>query len=472
MSCSALPAEFFPVLIGYAGAADPEMGLGDLTVEFFSNLIGYGETPMLTICAVLGACLAGLTCGVLGSFITLRRMSLFADMLGHAVLPGVAAGFILAGSKSTPALLVGSLVAGLLAAVLTRAITSHSRIKDDASLGITLSLFYAIGIWLLSWIAHAGPELSSEASGLNQYLFGNPAIINEIDLFFLAGAAIVVLAVLGLFFKEVTASIFAPSFSRSIGLPLRFFDSLLLVLLTLVIVVSLKILGVILVAALLVIPPATAYLLTDKLPRMVLLSATLGALAGLGGVYLDFVFEIGVGPAIVCLAFLGLMAAFLGSPRHGVLGRYLRHKRLALKTLRENLLTSAWRIGEHGGELTAIPIGDLASERNEEPAATRLLARRMNGSGWGWLENKDDHLVLTPSGQERARALMRGHRLWEIFLQREASLAPDHVHAGAEEIEHFLDAGTLRELEELLDNPETDPHGKMIPPGSRGGEPS
>jgi len=174
---------------------------------------------------------------------------------------------------------------------------------------------------------------------------------------------------------------------------------------------------------------------------------------------------IGGGAAIVCLAFLGLMAAFLASPRHGILGRYLRHKRMALKTLRENLLTSAWRIGERGGELAAIPIADLASERGEEPSATRLLARRMNGSGWGHIQS--DRLVLTPSGQERARTLMRGHRLWEIFLQREASLAPDHVHAGAEEIEHFLDAETVRELEELLDNPETDPHGKTIPPGEK-----
>ena len=397
-------------------------------------------------------------------------MALFADMLGHAVLPGVAVGFILAGSKSTPALLLGSLAAGLLAAALTRAITSYSPIKDDASLGITLSLFYAIGIWLLSWITRAGPELSSQSSGLNHYLFGNPAIIQTVDLVFLVSAAVVVLALLCLFFKELTASIFDPSFTVSIGLSPRLFDGLLLLLLTLVIVVSLKILGVILVAALLVIPPATAYLLTDRLGRMIALSAFLGALSGFGGVYLDFVFGIGVGPAIVCLAFLWLMTAFLASPHHGVLGRYLLQKRLELKTLRENLLTSAWRIGERGGELAAIPIGELARERGEEPSATRILARRMNGSNWGRFEK--DLLVLNSAGQERARALMRGHRLWEIFLQREASLAPDHVHAGAEEIEHFLDSETLRELEALLDNPETDPHGKKIPPGlSEGGTP-
>ena len=439
------------------------MSFAELTGEFFSSLLGQGDAAQATINAILGACLAGLTCGALGSFIILRRMSLFADMLGHAVLPGVAVGFILAGSKSTPALLLGSLAAGLLAAALTRAITSYSPIKDDASLGITLSLFYAIGIWLLSWITRAGPELSSQSSGLNHYLFGNPAIIQTVDLVFLVSAAVVVLALLRLFFKELTASIFDPAFTVSIGLSPRIFDGLLLVLLTLVIVVSLKILGVILVAALLVIPPATAYLLTDRLGRMIALSAFLGALSGFGGVYLDFVFGIGVGPAIVCLAFLWLMTAFLASPHHGVLGRYLLQKKLELKTLRENLLTSAWRIAERGGELTAIPIGELASERGEEPSATRVLARRMNGSGWGRFEK--DLLVLNSAGQERACALMRGHRLWEIFLQREASLAPDHVHAGAEEIEHFLDSETLLELEALLDNPETDPHGKTIPPG-------
>ena len=373
------------------------MSFAELTGEFFSSLLGRGDAAQATISAILGACLAGLTCGALGSFIILRRMALFADMLGHAVLPGVAVGFILAGSKSTPALLLGSLAAGLLAAALTRAITSYSPIKDDASLGITLSLFYAIGIWLLSWITRAGPELSSQSSGLNHYLFGNPAIIQTVDLVFLVSAAVVVLALLCLFFKELTASIFDPSFTVSIGLSPRLFDGLLLLLLTLVIVVSLKILGVILVAALLVIPPATAYLLTDRLGRMIALSAFLGALSGFGGVYLDFVFGIGVGPAIVCLAFLWLMTAFLASPHHGVLGRYLLQKRLELKTLRENLLTSAWRIGERGGELAAIPIGELARERGEEPSATRILARRMNGSNWGRFEK--DLLVLNSAGQ-------------------------------------------------------------------------
>ena len=112
------------------------MSLVDQTAEFFANLVGYGHSPGSTISAVLGACLSGLTCGALGSFIIMRRMSLFADMLGHAVLPGVAIGFILAGSKSTPALLLGSLAAGLLAALLTRAISSHSRIKEKLKQGI------------------------------------------------------------------------------------------------------------------------------------------------------------------------------------------------------------------------------------------------------------------------------------------------------------------------------------------------
>ena len=137
------------------------MSFVDQTAEFFANLVGYGHSPGSTISAVLGACLSGLTCGALGSFIILRRMSLFADMLGHAVLPGVAIGFILAGSKSTPALLLGSLVAGLLAAAL---IARLALIWSRASVGPapTRPSFFRTGVTLTRHI-HCAPPLSPAA---------------------------------------------------------------------------------------------------------------------------------------------------------------------------------------------------------------------------------------------------------------------------------------------------------------------
>ncbi|HLU47254.1 MAG TPA: metal ABC transporter permease, partial [Planctomycetota bacterium] len=234
--------------------------------------------------ATLGSCLVGATCGLLGAFVILRRMALFGDMIGHAVLPGVVIGFAIAGTKSTPALLAGALGAGLLAAATTSLISRFTRIKEDAALGISLSVYYALGTWLLIWVTNE-PTLSVEASGLDAYLFGNPAVIGNADLASLATAGAIVLAAVVLAWKELLVTTFDPSFASSIGIPRRAVDSVLLVLLTIVIVVSIKILGVVLVAAMLAIPAAASVLLSDRLERVAILSAAIGAISGLLGQY-------------------------------------------------------------------------------------------------------------------------------------------------------------------------------------------
>ncbi len=442
------------------------MLIAEASAQFVSNLLGRGEAAGAIQSAVLGAILAGGTCGILGTFVTLRRMALFGDMIGHAVLPGVAFGFILAGTKDNLALVLGALAAGLLAAGATRAIVARSRLKEDAALGITLSTFYAVGVWLLSWITRR-PELSSQASGLKSYLFGNPAVVQSDDLLFLAVATVLVLVLVIVFYKELLACSFDAAFAETIGLPTRAVGVVFIVVLTSVIVVSISMLGVILVAALLVIPAACAFLLTERLRSMMIVSAAVGGGSGFLGAYVDFVFRTGVGPAIVTVSFAALVAAFLGSPRHGVLARGLRHRRLAQRTVRENLVASAFRVCEREGittpegSSTSVPLERIARERGEDLQATRRQARTLAGSGWGEVEG--DALVLTAEGETRGQRIVRGHRLWELFLQREASLAPDHVHAGAEEIEHFLNEDAIEELEELLGFPDTDPHGQSIP---------
>lgn len=417
------------------------------------------------------ALLIGLSCGLLGCFVTLRRMAMFGDMLGHAMLPGIALGFIVAGHKGTPALLLGALGAGLSAAWFTRFIRTHSRLKEDAALGIALTSFYALGIWLLSWIIRT-PELSSKSSGLHYYLFGNPAVVDESDLTFLGIAALLVLSSILIAKKEWVVCAFDPSFATSIGLPRSHFDNALLVLLTIVVVVSIKILGVVLVAAMLILPPASAYLLTERMRSFCIVSSVIGMFSGLMGTFLSALFHVGGGPVIICVAFFILVVTFVLSPQHGVLSRYVRHRRLAERTVRENLVATAYRILEVEKPGThTVSLQRLAAERSEPLGAVRALARRLHKSGWGAVE--DDSLVLTPRGEERARVVVRKHRLWELFLSREASLPPDHVHPSAEEVEHLLSDDALAELERLLDHPERDPHGRSIPspsaPSDKGG---
>ncbi|MEM7230753.1 MAG: metal ABC transporter permease [Planctomycetota bacterium] len=407
------------------------------------------------------ALLVGLGCGLLGAVVTMRRMALFGDMIGHAVLPGVAVGFVVWGTKSTPALLVGALASGFLASGFTRAILAWSRLKEDAALGISLSIFYALGAWLISWITRA-PEISAQASGIDRYLFGNPGVVSQGDVISLAVASSVVVLLFVVFYKEIIVSTFDRAFSASVGIRMSWVDTILLVTLTSVIVVSIKILGVVLVVAMLTIPPATAYLLSDHFVRFSLLSAFFGALSGFGGVWISVAFDQNVGPCIVCFAFSLLTASFALSPKHGVISRFLGHQRHSLKVVRENLLSAAFRARErHGWTGGEIPIEAIAAERGETVDMTRRLLTKLRGSGWAVV--RGDDLVLSEEGDKRAARIVRSHRLWELFLSREASLPDDHVHPGAEEIEHYIDEATLEELETLLEHPERDPHGRSIP---------
>ena len=455
-----LPTRVFAVQFG----AGDEVTLDSIVEDsgtFLQNLFGRGDAAGAQQAAVLGAVLAGLSCGLLGTFVTLRRMALFGDMIGHAVLPGVAVGFILAGHKSPPALVAGALCFGLLAAGVTRWIRARSRIHEDAALGISLSVFYALGIWLLSWITRH-PTLSAESSGLKRFLFGNPAVILPGDLWFLASSATVVVVTVVVFFKELLAVTFDTGFADSIGLRRGPIDAGLLLLLTFVIVVSINILGIILVAAMLTIPPATAYLLTRRLQQMAWCSAGLGCVASLVGVWLSAVFHIGAGPAIVCVAFAGLLLAFLFAPQQGLVRTWLAHLRLARRTVRENLLASIFRMQELEERFeSTVSIENLARARGESPAETLRLASRLQGSPWGSV--RDGAIHLTGAGMEKARLIVRSHRLWELFLSQETPLAADHLHDGAEEIEHHLSEAEIAALERYLEFPERDPHGKSIP---------
>jgi manganese/zinc/iron transport system permease protein len=240
---------------------------------------------------------------------------------------------------------------------------------------------------------------------------------------------------------------------------------LLTAMITVAIVISIQAVGVVLVAAMLVTPAATAYLLTDRLHWMVVLSALFGALAGVAGAFLSMLGEDLPTGAFMVLGASSLFAlAFLLSPRHGLLPRLMRLMENRRRTQSENLLRTLYIIAEARGNPNDRRFGvyDVAAQRQETPAQVRklwsLAARR------GWVERDSrDPMILTDVGIAEARRVVRNHRLWELFLTQEAKLASDHVHADAEYIEHVLPKDVLRRLEQMLEHPSADPHGKPIP---------
>jgi manganese/zinc/iron transport system permease protein len=418
-------------------------------------------------CVVWGSLLLGVTCGVLGAFIVLRRQSLLGDAIGHAVLPGVLVGFwvswLTTGSgRSTPAMLAGAMVAGLAAAGLISLLRQTTVLKSAEAMGVVFTGFYGIGIVLLKMLQHtpAGGQ-----AGLEKFLFGQIAGISLADVQLMAVIAAVALACVVVFWRKLAVSTFDEQFAQSVGIPVRLIHYLLTALLTVTIVISIQAVGVVLVSAMLITPAATAYLLTDRLHRMAFLSGAFGAAAGFAGAVLSLLGSDLPTGAFMVLAASGLFAvAFLFSPRHGLLPRVKRLWEKRRRTGAENLLRTMYLILERRETPTDRRFGvrDIAAIRHESVHHVRRLAKL--ATGYGWVErDSPDPIVLTDAGVATAKQVVRNHRLWELFLTQEANLAADHVHADAEYIEHVLPRDVLQKLEQMLDHPAVDPHGQPIP---------
>ena len=295
------------------------------------TLLSLLDTSALRTVAV-GAAGLGLVAGSVGAFAVLRRQSLQGDMVSHAALPGVAVAFLL-GGDSPAVLILGGAAAGWVAMLLVGVVTRRSRVPFDAALGGALAVFFGLGLVLMTYIQkHPADFANASRSPLERYLFGQAALIRENDVRLVGGIGAAALLLLAAFWKELKLLSFDPDYAASLGLPVRRLDLLLTTLTVVAVVIGLKAVGVVLMTALLIAPAAAARQWTDRLGRMVLLSAAFGALAGLAGTVLSHVLSdlpgrratVPTGPAIVlCATAIVLVSLLLGTSR-GVLWKLAR----------------------------------------------------------------------------------------------------------------------------------------------------
>lgn len=435
--------------------------------------------------ALAGAACLGVCCGLLGSFILVRRLALVGDALSHAVLPGVALGFLWNLTKDPVAIFIGATLAGLLGTVTVSLIRETTAIKEDSALGMVLAGFYGLGICLFTMIQNLP---GGNKAGIDKYLFGQAAALSGGDVTLMLVVTVVTLVTVVLFYKELLVSGFDPGFAGASGFPVRLLHHLVMLLLAFAVVVALQAVGVVLVSAMLITPAATAYLLTDRFHRMLALAAVFGLVAGFLGVFFSFLGNsLPTGPFMVLAATLVFVIAFLAGPRHGLLPRVWRRIRRNRSIQIENTLKAVYQVAEAGGFTPeGIRLADLAARRSEPLEEVSRQARRLVRDGLATVEAAgrrrdqraaDDRVHLTPAGWERARRMVRNHRLWELYLTNLAHYETDHVHDDAEVIEHVLGEETVRQLERRLAFPTRDPHGRAIPgpagdPAVRGAEPA
>lgn len=273
-----------------------------------------------------GVSLLGAAAGVIGCFAVLRRRALTGDALAHASLPGLCLAFIILGERDLTALLLGAAASGLLGIGVIAALGRWTRIKEDAAIAIVLSVFTGVGVVLLTLIQKMQ---GGSRAGLNSFIFGTTAGMNSEDLQFIAVLAAITLLTVLAAFKEFKLVSFDPAFARVQGWPALAIDLALMVLIVLAIVIGLPAVGVLLMAALLVIPGAAARFWTERLSLMLVLSGVFGMASGAAGAALTIVFvKLPAGPAIILVAAAIFVVSLFFAPRRGLVARLWEQRRL------------------------------------------------------------------------------------------------------------------------------------------------
>lgn len=405
--------------------------------------------------SLIAASLVAVVCSVIGCFIILRRMAFLGDALAHAMLAGVVGGYLLMkllfGEEAhAVAMLIGSVLAGLFTVAAINFVSRTSRIKEDTAIGMIYTGVFALGAVLVS--------IFQDQIHIDIYHFvvGTVLAVSDSELWLMGVVCAVVLAAVILFFRQLHLVTFDPVMATSIGVSVVAMDYLLTTCTSLVVVSAVNLVGVILVIGLLVTPAATAYLLSDRLGSMLVISAIVAELSVVLGLYGSVWLDVDSGPMIVVVSTGLFLVALVAAPQYGLIADWLRRRARVPQQAIEHVLLGVLR---PGGE--QVPLADvMSSAADDDPHdLERAIAKLVQDDK---LARAGDQLSLTEAGREHATKLLRAHRLWEAYLERMGTPA-EELHPEADRLEHIADDETLEYLDHALGHPERDPHGSEIP---------
>lgn len=274
--------------------------------------------------ALIGVSLLGLCCGLLGSFMVVRQRALFGDTLSHAVLPGVVIGFLWNMEKDPLTLFIGAIISGFIGLYVITVLKKTTILKEDSLMGLTLTGFYALGICLLTMVQNMN---TGNQSGLDKYLFGQASSLSWGDIKLIGIVTALSIGVIWIFYKELLVSSFDAEFAHSTGLSKYFLNDILMLLVASSIVISIKAVGIVLVSAMLIIPAATAVLLTNSLNKVIFIAMGIGLISAVLGAFLSFIaHNLPTGPFMVISGAIIFILAFLFAPEKGLIPQWLSQR--------------------------------------------------------------------------------------------------------------------------------------------------
>lgn len=429
----------------------------------------FGQTLFdpLTRGPLLGSLSLGISSALIGSFMYLRRQNLIAETLSHTAYPGVALALSALALTSlsikerfaTFAALSGALAISWVGLFWLGAL-KRQKVRQDAALCWVLSSSMGIGVLIASRLQNVSPALYQQ---VQNSLYGQSATITDGQSIAMALFALFCIAYIIAFSKELLALHFDEQFAKAAGLHSQLIEISFALLTSLAIIIGIRGGGIVLTTGLMVAPVAAARSLTESFAPMLFLAAFFGALSALGGSWLSLFLEpllnrsVPAGPMMVLLGGTFALLMLLFSPKSGLIFRLWRRRAFQRRCSEENLLKAALCYGDalsHFEIKERLGISSLqVFGLLQRLFRAQLLFKRKKGC-----------FALTQLGIKRAQYITRLHRLWELYLTQCVGMGAQRVHANAEQIEHVITPEIERQLTQLLQNPQRDPHDRAIPP--------
>ena len=430
----------------------------------FLNIIKALSNPSVLI-VLLGCVLIAIQSAAIGTITVLRKQSLSGDAIAHAVLPGLCIAFMISGDKSSLFLFIGAGLAGWLGLHSMQWLYTNTKIKRDAATGIVLSVFFGIGILLMTFIQQSG---NGQQSGLDTFLLGKASAMLPADILPLVCSCFFTIIGIILFRKEIILLIFDKEFALFTDLPVIGLQNVLQVMLISSIVTGIMATGAILIGSILIMPYAIAKFWKREIHALFVLSIITAITSSIVGIVITVLYpHIPTGATIVIVLSLVFCFSALFAPNNGIISKFFLHRKHHKQTIEDNILKYSYHHVEQ--QRTAIqplpqsiliPIDFIKAH---VPQYSQFI-HHLKKQGFADKSINDSNICITKEGLLRGMKITRLHRLWEAYLLHAAKFDIDHVHDDAESIEHILTPDIEQKLQALLGDPLLDPHGEHIPP--------
>jgi len=433
------------------------------------NFLDYLVDPVVRG-PTIASMLMSLTSALIGVIPFLKKRSLIGEALSHSAYPGIVLSVValaLFSSFSENSVAIGILIGAFLSALLglyfIDLLEKHLKISDDAALCFVLSIFFGVGVLIASRIQVSHSLLYKQ---IQLFLYGQAATMTDAHIFLYGTLCLFAIIFVTLLYRLLQIVNFDRQFAKSIGIWVKGVEFFSFFLLIFAIVIGMRSVGVVLMSGMLIAPAVAARQWTNQLSHLFAIAGAIGLCSGFLGNFfsleipkwLGIDVSLPTGPMILLTSSFICFFSLFFAPKEGLVNRAIRIYRFQRQCIVENLLKTLWKRGE-GAVFSST---EMKSEIQLYALKFRLLVFLLIHQGW-LMRIGRDRFALTKDGFERARRIIRLHRLWEVYLVSFLGQGVERVHKSAEEMEHILTPDLERQLTELLNDPKKDPHNQPIP---------